>query len=58
MWSDNLLYLGTEVLDRNLVFCMRCVVSCGSTSFPWLVFLFAALPEFSQRKKDHLLKVH
>ena len=24
-------------------FCMRCVVSCGSTSFPWLVFFFGAL---------------
>ena len=23
--------------------CMRCVVSCGSTSFPWLVFFFRAL---------------
>ena len=23
--------------------CMRCVVSCGSTSFPWLVFFFGAL---------------
>ena len=23
--------------------CMRCVVSCGRTSFPWLVFLFGAL---------------
>ena len=23
--------------------CMRCIVSCGSTSFLWLVFLFAAL---------------
>ena len=22
--------------------CMRCVVSCGSTSFPWLVFFFGA----------------
>ena len=22
---------------------MRCVVSCGSTSFPWLVFFFGAL---------------
>ena len=22
---------------------MRCVVSCGGTSFPWLVFLFGAL---------------
>ena len=23
--------------------CMRCVVFCGSTSFPWLVFFFEAL---------------
>ena len=23
--------------------CMRCVVSCGTTSFPWLVFFFRAL---------------
>ena len=23
--------------------CMRCVVSCGNTSFPWLIFFFAAL---------------
>ena len=23
--------------------CMRCVVSCSSTSFPWLVFFFGAL---------------
>ena len=23
--------------------CRRCVVSCGSTSFPWLVFFFGAL---------------
>ena len=21
-------------------FCMRCIVSCGSTSFPWLVFIW------------------
>ena len=24
-------------------FCMRCVISCCSTSFPWLVFFFGAL---------------
>ena len=23
--------------------CMRCIVSCGSTSFPWLVFFFGVL---------------
>ena len=23
--------------------CMRCIVSCGSTSFPWLVFFFGSL---------------
>ena len=23
--------------------CLRCIVSCGSTSFPWLVFFFGAL---------------
>ena len=27
----------------SLVTCMRCVVSCSSTSFSWLVFVFAAL---------------
>ena len=27
----------------SLVTCMRCVVSCDSTSFPWLVFFFGAL---------------
>ena len=26
-----------------LFFCTRCVASCGSTSFPWLVFFFGAL---------------
>ena len=31
MWSDCLLYLGTDFLVG-----MRCVVSCGSISFPWL----------------------
>ena len=25
------------------VLCMNCVVSCGGTSFPWLVFFFGAL---------------
>ena len=39
VWSDCPLDLGTDSLVGNIVFCMRCVVSCGSTSFPWLVFL-------------------
>ena len=34
-----LLDLGTDFLVGN----MRCVVSCGSTSFPWFVFFFGAL---------------
>ena len=32
-------------------FCMRCVVSCSSTSFPWLVFLFGVLPWWSMIHK-------
>ena len=28
--------------------CMRCVVSCSSISFPWLVFFFGALPVLHQ----------
>ena len=43
MWSNCLLDLGTDFLVGNMVFCMRYVVSCGSTSFPRLVFLFGAL---------------
>ena len=42
MWSDCLLDLGTNFLVGNMVF-VRCEVSCGSTSFPWLVFSFGAL---------------
>ena len=38
MWSDCLLDLGTDFLVGNMVFVLRCVVSCASTSFPWLVF--------------------
>ena len=43
VWSDFLLDLGTDFLVGNMAFFMRCVVSCGSTSFPWLVFFFGAL---------------
>ena len=39
MRSNCLLGLGTDFLVGN----MRCVVSCGSTSFQWLVFFFGAL---------------
>ena len=42
VWSNCLLDLGTDYLVGNIV-CMRCVVSCGSTSFLWLVFFFGAL---------------
>ena len=42
MWANCLLDLGTDFLVGNLSFCRRCVVSCGSTSFPWLVFFFGA----------------
>ena len=41
VWSDCLLDLGTDFLvGNNYGLCMRCVVSCGSTSFPWLVSCF------------------
>ena len=41
VWSDYLLDLGTDFLvGNNYGLCMRCVVSCGSTSFPWLVSCF------------------
>ena len=43
VWSSCLLDLSTDLLVGNRVFCMSCVVSCGSTSFPWLVFFFGAL---------------
>ena len=44
VWSDCLLDLGTDFLVCKMYgLCMRCVVSCGSTSFPWLVFFFGAL---------------
>ena len=43
VWSDCLLDLGTDFLVGNKVFCMRCIVSCCSPSFPWLILLFAAL---------------
>ena len=39
LWSDCLLDLGTDVQVGDSL-CMRCVVSCGSTSFLWLVFFF------------------
>ena len=42
VWSDCLLDLGTDFLTGNVVFCMRCVVSCRSTLFPCLLFFFAA----------------
>ena len=38
VWSDCLLDLGTNLLVGNMVFCMRCVVFYGSTSFPWIIF--------------------
>ena len=31
---------------------MRWVVSCGSTSFPWLVFFFGALPWFTSIREN------
>ena len=43
VWSNCLLDLGTDFLVGNMVFSMRCVISCGSTSFPWLVIFFGAL---------------
>ena len=43
VWSDCLLDLGTYFLVSKVVFVKRCVVFCGNTSFPWLVFFFAAL---------------
>ena len=43
VWSDCLLDLGTDDLVGKHGLCMRCVVSCGSTSFPRLVFFFWAL---------------
>ena len=39
---DCLLHLGTDFLVGNMIF-MRCLIPCGSTAFPWLVFFFAAL---------------
>ena len=41
-WSDCLLDLGMHFVVGNCL-CIRCVVTCGSTSFPWLAFFFAAL---------------
>ena len=41
VWSNCLLDLGTDILIGNS-HCMRCIVLCGSTSFPFLVF-FGAL---------------
>ena len=43
VWSDCLLDLDTDFLVGNMVFFMRCIVSCGSTLFPWLVFFCGAL---------------
>ena len=43
VWSNCLLDLGTDFLVGNNGLCMRCVVFCGNTSFPWLVFFFGAL---------------
>ena len=46
VWSNCLLDLCTDFLVGNMVFvcvCMRCVLSCGSTSFAWCVFFFGAL---------------
>ena len=42
LWSNCLLDLGTDFLIGNMVL-VRCVVSCSSTSFPWLVVFFGAL---------------
>ena len=39
VWSDCLL-VGNMLVT---CVCMRCVVSCRSTSFPWLVFFFGTL---------------
>ena len=43
VWSNCLLDLGTDFLVGNNGLCMRCVVYCCSTSFPWLVYFFGAL---------------
>ena len=43
VWSNCLLDLSMDFLISSMVFCIRCIVSCGSTSLPWLVFFFAAL---------------
>ena len=42
-WSGGLRWIlaRTSSLEHGL--CKKCVVSCGSTSFPWLVFFFGAL---------------
>ena len=42
MWSDCMLDVGTDFLVGNSLF-IRCIISCGGTSFPWLVFFFEAL---------------
>ena len=47
-WSDYLLDLGTDFRIGN----MRCVVSCGSTSFPWLVFFFGALLQMAMTRRS------
>ena len=43
MSSDCLLNLGSIFLLVTWSFCMRCLVPCSSTSFPWFIFSFAAL---------------
>ena len=48
MWSNCLLDLGTDFLVGNILR-IRCVVSCGSTSFPLLVF---SLWSFVVRVRD------
>ena len=56
-WSDRLLDLGTDFLVGNMVF-VRCVVSCGSTSFPWFVFFFRALLQEGEREADRQTYSH
>ena len=43
VWSDFLLDLGMDFIVGNMIVGMRCIASCGSTSFPWLVLYFATL---------------
>ena len=59
MWSDCLLEFGTDFLILYMIFfCTRCLVFCGSTSFPWHVFLCVCVCVFVVVFRGSAVRVH